>query len=59
MLILTFITNVLTATVFLLSGVMREKIGLFVFGIGLIVSAIVLRRIFSRNERQEAEKTIS
>lgn len=54
MLILTFITNV-----FLFSGVMQEKIGLFVFGIGLIVSAIILRRIFSRNERQEAEKTIS
>lgn len=54
MLILTFWVNIN-----LLLGVMPEKIGLFIFGVGLIVAAVILRRIFNRNEREKTDKTIN
>ncbi len=54
MFILIFITNIC-----FFFGAMPEKIGLFVFGIALMVSPMILRRIFDRKERIKAEKTIN
>ena len=42
----------------LLLGYMPESVGLFVFGIVLIVLAIGLRWIFKRSENAESEERI-
>lgn len=40
----------------LLLGFMPESLGLLIFGVALVFIAVVLRRMFDRNDKQQAEK---
>lgn len=40
----------------LLLGFVPESLGLLIFGIALIVLAVILRRIFKRSDEHQADK---